>query len=54
MGIADRFSNLIDINEIEWKTLINLSNSIMGFPILAIPYCFSQVSKIHRFNIRIQ
>jgi hypothetical protein len=37
------FSNFININDIEWSTLINLSNGIMGFPILAIPYTFQQV-----------
>ena len=40
---AKKLSNFIDINDIEWSTLINLSNGIMGFPVLSIAYTFQQV-----------
>jgi solute carrier family 38 (sodium-coupled neutral amino acid transporter), member 10 len=31
-----------DMNNMHWKSVINMTNGIMGISILAMPYCFSQ------------
>lgn len=38
-----KIRNKFNMADVQWKSVINMTNGIMGVSILAMPYCFHQV-----------
>jgi solute carrier family 38 (sodium-coupled neutral amino acid transporter), member 10 len=44
--IIRNLRNCLDMHDLNWQSVINMTNGIIGVSVLAMPYCFSQCGVI--------